>query len=561
MDASSVRFEICAWASFAVLLISAGLPFIRGLRRSDVWRPSPWLFGIGVLLCAATFHWPSIRENQELGDPDESQLMAAAITLAHDPLYYRSVDGATCGPVDEMPLAALAAIGVKIDYEVAHAVALALSLVGVFATWLTLRHLFGDAIGGLAILPLATMIAFCDFNQFLHYSTEQCPAALIAIACCCLVYAWDRFGRIERPARLAGCGLALGAVPFAKLQAGPIALFVALAGFLLIAATSSAPWRSRRRAALLLAVGGMIIPAVLLFGIWFWGQWGEFTRSYIEVNLTYLSARSFPWHQAPAHLFNLIYLAPGLETYLLPCIAVVALMGVGMRPVLSSWPHRMALFSFSLLLVSTAVVMAPARNVFHYLHFIFFPAALCMGCFLGARAQTPKAKQIASDRPWVLYIFALLLIGFSVSPQIIWRIRAPNPYCRSYLMGGSPLAVSEPAREILRHSKIGDCLAIWGWTPRLWVETGLWQGTRDGNTSRQIESSSQQGMFQQRYLHDLIRNTPSVFVDSVGAGNFIADRANNGHEQYPEIGAYIAKEYKFVREVDAMRIYVRKDLR
>jgi hypothetical protein len=518
------------------------------------------LFGAAVLLCAAAFHWPSVLYDRELGDPDESQLMAAAITLAHDPLYYRSVDGATCGPVDEMPLAALATLGVHIDYKVAHAVALGFLLVGVFATWLTLRHLFGDGVGRLAILPLATMVAFCDFDQFLHYSTEQCPAALIAIACCCMVFAWDRLGRLERPVWLSGCGVALGAAPFAKLQAGPIALFVALSGFVLIAATSSAPRRIRLRAALLLAAGGLTIPTLLLFGIWFWGQWGEFTRSYIEANLTYLSARSFTWSQAPAHLFALVRLAPGLEFYLLPSAAFAALMGIGMRPALRSWPHRMALFSVLLLLVCAATVMAPARNVFHYLHCSFFPAALCMGCVLGARLQTIETGQVADSRPWTATVLAVLVLGLTVLPQVAWRIRAPYPYGGSYLDGRYLPMVSEPARETLRHSKTGDGLAIWGWAPWLWVETGLWQGTRDGNTIRQIQSSGLQESFQHRYLHDLIRNRPAVFVDSVGAGHFIADRAIHGHEQYPEIGAFIAKEYRFVREVDTMRIYVRKDL-
>jgi hypothetical protein len=269
LDSSPFRFETLAWASFVALFLVAALPLAKGHRRFGPLWFSPWLFGAVVILCSSAFHWPSVFDNHELGDPDESQLMAAAITLAHDPLYFRSVDGTTCGPLDELPLAALAIFGVRIDYRVAHAMALFLSLVGVFATWLTLRHLFGDCVGRLAILPLATAVAFFDFNQFLHYSTEQFPAALIAIACCCMVYAWDSLGRLDRPRWLVGSGLALGAVPFAKLQAGPIALFVALSGLILILATSSSSWRSRLRAACLLTIGGLLIPAVLLLAIWF----------------------------------------------------------------------------------------------------------------------------------------------------------------------------------------------------------------------------------------------------------------------------------------------------
>jgi hypothetical protein len=92
------------------------------------------------------------------------------------------------------------------------------------------------------------------------------------------------------------------------------------------------------------------------------------------------------------------------------------------------------------------------------------------------------------------------------------------------------------------------------------VETGLWQGTRDGNTIRQIEPGSLQGTFQERYLHDLMRNRPAVFVDSVGVGNFMSDRASGAHEQDAAVSAYVATEYRLERDVGGMRIYVRKDL-
>src|SRR5579863_5947381 len=117
------------------MVLAAALPLCAGRGRPGAWWLGPGWFCAAVLLCAACFHWPSVMDNRELGDPDESQLASAAITLGHDPLYYRSVDGATCGPVDELPLGALAALGVRVDYRLAHAVAMALSLAALLATW------------------------------------------------------------------------------------------------------------------------------------------------------------------------------------------------------------------------------------------------------------------------------------------------------------------------------------------------------------------------------------------------------------------------------------------
>lgn len=544
------------------MIFVAVLPPVVTVRKSRAKWDRSWLYVATVIACIAAFQWPSVLDNQELGDPDESQLIAAAITLAHDPLYYRSVDGATCGPLDEVPLAVLAALGVRIDYKTAHAMALGLTLVGLFATWLTLHRLFGDPISRIAILPLATWIAFNDFNQFLHYDTEQVPTALIAIAIVCMAYAWNPIGQLVQPRWLAGCGLAVGAVPFAKLQGGPIAFFVALVAGFLIVTTKSLSLSGRIRAVAFLIAGGILIPSVLLFAIWFFGQWGEFTRSYIVANLFYLSVRVFPWSEAPARLFYLVHVAPGLFPYLMPAVTLSVLLGIGMRPSLKIWSHRIALISLFLLLASGVTAIAPGRNVFHYLHFLFFPTALCVGCFLGAFWKGLDEAQviIRNDRHWVAPVLSLSFVVCSIGPQVAWRARAPYPYAGLYSTGQNQLTVSEASQEILRHSGPADSLAIWGWVPRLWVETGMWQGTRDGNTIRQVESSGLQGTFQERYLHDLARNRPAVFVDSVGPGNFMADRASGAHERDALVSAYIAAEYRFDRDMSGMRIYVRKDL-
>jgi hypothetical protein len=564
LDESPARYESLAWAGFAVLLALAALPAALALakrRPNSLWL-GPWMFVAAVLLCTAAFRWPSVLDNEELQDPDESQMIAAAITLRHDPLFLRSVDGATCGPVDEVPLTALAALGVRVDYRVAHAAALGLTLAGVLATWLALRRLFGDPASRMMVLPLVAAVAFCDFNQLLHYSTEQCPAALVAIAFCSMVRAWDPEGRLVRPGWLAGCGLALGAVPFAKLQGAPVALFVALGAFILIGATPRAPSGMRLKAALLLACAGLALPLVFLAGIWSWGQWGEFSRSYIIGNIGYLSGRMFSWSDSPFRLLGLVRVAPGFGAYLLPGTAFVLLAAAVMlaRPS-GGWPRRMAVFTLGLLLASAFAVVAPGRDFFHYLHFLYFPAALCMGCFFGYLWQALGPREGSADSiSRAQALCSLCFLGLCVGPQLLWRVRAPNPYEGFYAAGRSVLSVSEAAREILRHGGQDDSVAIWGWTPRLWVETGLRQGTRDGNTIRQIEPGGLQVQYLQRYLRDLERNRPAVFVDAVGGKNFLNDRAGRGIERFPAIMTCISAEYRFVREVEGTRVYVRKDL-
>jgi hypothetical protein len=96
--------------------------------------------------------------------------------------------------------------------------------------------------------------------------------------------------------------------------------------------------------------------------------------------------------------------------------------------------------------------------------------------------------------------------------------------------------------------------------PMLWVETGMTQATRDGQTSRQIEPHTRRDYYRARFMQDLQQSKPPVFVDAVGQGNFVyEDRAESGHETFPALRDYIDTNYHLLRELNGTRIYVRND--
>jgi hypothetical protein len=151
-----------------------------------------------------------------------------------------------------------------------------------------------------------------------------------------------------------------------------------------------------------------------------------------------------------------------------------------------------------------------------------------------------------------------LLCG--LGPQIWWRIGEPQPFVGFFTANHGALVQSEVSREILHHASPGECLGMWGWMPVFWVETGLFQATRDGQTSRQIEPHPRRDYYRARFLQDLVRSRPPVFVDAVGPGNFVyQDRAQDAHETFPELRAYIADNYHLVGDIEGSRIYVRND--
>ncbi|HET7536454.1 MAG TPA: hypothetical protein VFJ90_08375, partial [Candidatus Didemnitutus sp.] len=110
-----------------------------------------------------------------------------------------------------------------------------------------------------------------------------------------------------------------------------------------------------------------------------------------------------------------------------------------------------------------------------------------------------------------------------------------------------------------RDAKPGERLAMWGWQPNLYVETGMAQGTRDAHTAFLIATGSLRDYYRARYLADFRHNQPGWFVDAVGPGRFCyQDRTLSGYETFPALAAIVQSDYTFVADVEGYRIYRRK---
>ncbi len=103
-------------------------------------------------------------------------------------------------------------------------------------------------------------------------------------------------------------------------------------------------------------------------------------------------------------------------------------------------------------------------------------------------------------------------------------------------------------------------VAIWGWEPHHFVEANRRHATREAHTALQIFQTVIQGTYRSRYMADLMRSRPPVFVDVVGPGSFaFTNRSLHGHEAFKTLTDYISSHYRFVAEVENARVYVRTD--
>jgi hypothetical protein len=463
LDASPTRYSCAAWTVFAVVAVSALAVFFP-IRRFVWWR-HPALFAGLLLLCLVAFRWPILFDNQQLVDPDESQMMAGAMTLRHDPLFWRSVDGTTHGPLAQWALVVPLLVGGVMDYTLARTVSVLLIWVSLLGAWMVLRHLFAEGPARLLVLPLLATHAFTNFWGFVQYGSEHTPAALLAIGCSFMIVAWDRSGRAPRPWCLFAAGLALGAVPWAKIQAFPPAAWVAVAGLALIFTTPDLERRQRVRALSALTLGGLAVSGFVLLWIAVNGLWPDFWKSYILNNLQYAGGRWFTWAQTPGKFVELGNIAAGFNPFFLWVVGF-SFCGSLLLPWFERWHRRCVLVAWGLLLVALYAVMAPGRMFMHYLQLVLYPAGLLGGLVAGGALAALDRLPPGRVAPRLTRVGLLAVcLACGLAPQIWWRAHESQPVPGHFARTGGRRVHSEVGREIRRHARQGERLGMWGWMP------------------------------------------------------------------------------------------------
>ena len=129
------------------LLALIGLALANYLveRKSQLAKPLNFILGSGFYcfllgFSVLLFRWPTFSLME--CDPDESQAIAGAMRLAQDPVFWRSIDGTTHGPLLYYPLLLPKMIGLNIDYGAARLVGLLAEMASVLFLYASLRTLF-----------------------------------------------------------------------------------------------------------------------------------------------------------------------------------------------------------------------------------------------------------------------------------------------------------------------------------------------------------------------------------------------------------------------------------
>src|SRR5215469_3838077 len=621
----SQHFPFLGIDNYQILLMAfllgtlCGIAFFASGRMRDAVNRfcPPWLYSVLLICSLFLVRLPTLLPGGL--NPDEGMFLAGAMKLRHFPVFWRSLDGATSGPLNYYALTLMNLMGLPLDFATARLLNIICLGGTITVVYAIARLLTMDWTARLTPLPvLAAAMAFRGSKDFLHYSSECVSVLMVAIG------TWLLFAD-HLSARVSWLrGFAIGAiaafVPFAKLQAAPIALTLALGG---LAHSFFANQPHKWRRALYVSAGLAAGAASLALFLLVFQVFKPFRQSYIGMNflqanmyppvslgsflryclkrdlvwyeagivawLLYLLASSyFPWTgrkgcRSTANLFIGTTLVAALLCYAsvwwfssvpgfkLAQVASSLVVGLSVGLTCIVFQHRAVVlklffldaFVFSLLVTSLYAVYRPRTEYPHYLVFLIFPIAL-----VGSRAfcwslEALKNTEATATRLAVMQTAGLFVLFTLVLPFLgrSKELRLLQSQSEAWMVSLPLQLECAPCQLMNRFTKPGDLVTVWGWAPELYVQTDTLPATREPQTPYQMTLGGPLlGYFRGRFMEDLKLHPPKAFLDAVGPGQFrYQDRDTQGHETFPELREYVASNFYLAGDVGGVRVFARKN--
>lgn len=499
---------------------------------------------------------PTLLYNREI-NPDESQMITQGRTLAIDPVYFRSVDGTTIGPLDSYVLILPSWIGLPFDYIAARLVGYVLLVGSLVFLFRAAKRWFGSTPARLALLPSVFVLGLTQNSDLLSYCSELVPLLLLSAG----ISIFAHFDTSSRPVhgRLFLLGILIGAVPLGKLQGAPMAAILGLFSLITLFRQPTS-LSSKLTQIALLGLGTIACPLAFIGMAWANGLYDDFWLFYIEGNLRYGgntahwdNVMAFSSHLGKSDEFGWLILLTGLLTIL--SIGRYSLLVN--RPVLSAvWAVRLG-FIYLMLLAAFYAVTRTGTEFVHYFYFLLGPLFLLLA-LSGKILLYPPASPA-----WKLAPLAIcgLFLGLIVSKGTFRYLQnAPLNYYPNNEQKGFSTPQPPIVQQIRKYGRENEPLVVWGWRCDYYVSAAMPQGTAENHSERCVFNSPMTPFYQQRYLKNFLRTVPPVFVDAVGKHNaWLTDRKTQGFEIIKPLADFIRTNYQYMGLYNDARLYVRND--
>lgn len=503
-----------------------------------------------VLLVFMAARWPTFFVVHPLNE-DEAQMIAQAITVPHDPVPWVGFDGLTSGPLNTYALDLPVLLGQGPSFMSTRILTVLVEFGALAALYASAALCFGAGIARLAVVPPLVFWAVSVQDELVHYSSELLSIALCATAVALLCWAWRR----SFPARiLYAAGFVSGMVPFAKLQAVPLAASIALVTVVAVLAAGTLDVRHKLLRLAALAGGALTFPLLLLAIVAAGGGLRDFWLSYILSSLAYVVPNGQP--------LGFLTASPEFGPYFDWLFAVAILGGliVGLRfRSIDPGVRNAYLAAVVILAGAIAAVYSPRRGSLHYLQYGVVPIAAAAAAGLAAIAWYAAREPSAAWRRGALaaaFVAVCLTVQNAVlRPHYNWI--GADFY--AYRQGGPPDPL---AAAIERHLQPGERLAIWGWVPEYWIYSSTLLGTRDAVSVNQYTPyfNPYRDYYRARYVADFERIRPQGFLEAGAESWDWGGGFQDAYTSFPELAAIVNRDYVLAASWKRFKFFMRRDL-
>jgi len=542
--------------SFAILLLTilaatAVYPTLKKPVFSDsLWRKVFLLFAGTLAVALPVWRLRSLAYNGEI-NVDESLIIAQAMRYLDDPVPWRSVNGGSGGPLNTWILLWAPLLGVKFGYLAARITGLACTFLMILGTALSIREFVGNKLALLLTLPMCLLLCGTLNLDFVHFSSEQLPAAI------CTWVVWLILLQAKRVSqnRAFMVGLLTGALPFTKLQVAPAAVLL----FLIALTITIHPWMPPKsfRAGSLLLAGGLAVPALILVPVAICGAWGDFVEFYLLEGLRYKNVATAT---SPSALQFLMRGSVDFTTYW-TVFGGVALCGLG--SVLFQFTNKRTslkkpwliglgiVTAYSLLM--THLATRTGMGFPHYLMLLIAPTSLWFAACLGNPVQflnEAKEASVAVEQSrtrdfWLVGGVSLVLLMQCFTFVRIYR--ATPQFVGNW---GNPVHPIVPL--ILQFATPQDRMFVWGWAPKFHVLTGIPPATRFTSNGLLTASGDLPERYRRRLREDLEKAKPKLILDATEEFRWPTwpPGLMAGHQAVPELAELVFRNYRQVKRFD-----------
>lgn len=485
---------------------------------------------------------------------DESGSILGARTLLFDPRFWLSFENTTLGPVHTYSVVLLGWLGLDINYTTIKLLSIAVWMLSWLLLYLAFRRRYGAALARLISLPAGLVFAHLTYFDYVAYNGEHMPMLLLALSY--LLYVTLETTSARGTALGFGLGFLLGVVPYAKIQAAPIA--VALGVWV----CARSLWRRDGRY-LPCVLGALLPSAALVVDLTLTGALKDFWESYILNNLLYASEGHRGHQREHTLLGNALHYhsylrgpadTRGFFTFGLMLGAASTLLVLWRRGLRGAFACGDLVLGWVLFGVASFAVLLPKNNWSHYLVLLVVPIAVLSAASLRALLELSQAGELpprVAKPAWLALGFG----GLFVLPPTLNVLRYGNPALQNASQTLEQGASRMPAVRLLeRFVKPGQAVALWGGNMRVLVEVGARLGTRDAHIERQIDTSRQRDYYQARWLHDVLVNQPAVLVDSTPGDDFYAGQ---GLTTQPRLQLLLG-HYALAESGAGIQVYLRR---